>query len=150
MDTFARVELHEGYAGDKPDYELLHTAMSAAGFARYFIVGLKKKFLPTGMYHSSSANSLPDVLTAVERAAAKTGHTSEGVITRGDLTLTWGLKEEPLRFPAFSAMLSPAPPPLGIPLRQAGRTGLSKFLMPDSNSDANWERIPGLFGTPKK
>ena len=113
MTTITRVELHEIFPGDKPDYDLLHTAMSEAGFQRYFFAGMKKKWLPTGTYHTYKTDSLSDLLSAVQRAAAKTGHRSCGIIFRGTEERDWGLKEEPLKLAQAQPKISHAlvPPP---------------------------------------
>jgi hypothetical protein len=102
-DTFARVELHERWAGDKPDYDALHANMNEAGFERYMYEGSKKVKLPTGMYRSSSQYSLLLLKSKVGFAATKTGHKTEGIIWRGEEIMTWGLEIVP-------TMAAPVPP----------------------------------------
>lgn len=103
-DTFARVELHERWAGDKPDYELLHGNMEQAGFVRHMYEGLKRVKLPTGMYRSSSKDSILLLQSKVAFAAAKTGHQNEGMIWRGEEMGTWGLE-------VVHAIAAPLTPP---------------------------------------
>lgn len=91
-DSFARVELHERWAGDKPDYEVLHKQMEQEGFVRYMYDGLKKVKLPTGMYRSTSKDSILLLKSKAIFAANKTGHKNEGMVWRGEEMQTWGLE----------------------------------------------------------
>jgi hypothetical protein len=163
MNVFIRVELHQRWAGDKPDYDQLHTGMSGAGCDRYVYLDGVKLALPTGTYVRVLGGSLPDIRTAVMNAVAKTGHDSCGILTRGDETLAWELKPMPtpaLTNPFFSSLFAaplepeprnpfsslfagpPAPPPsplkslLGAVPTQPNTSLSSLFAAPSKPSPA--------------
>jgi len=164
-DTFARVELHERWAGDKPDYDALHKHMEQEGFVRYMFEGLKKVKLPTGMYRSSLNGSILLLKSKAVFAAAKTGHKNEGMIWRGEDMQTWGLEvmltiPAPLaktstlialaslgRLPSGPTLLTGLSAPPAPPLRGLASSLLSST--PDSNRE--WERPNLLSGlVPKR
>ena len=110
-DSFVRVELHERWSGDKPDYELLHRSMEQEGFARYMYEGAKKVQLPTGMYRSTLNASILAVKAKAIFAANKTGYANEGVISRGEEHASWNLKQ----LPFFLASTLRRPNPVSVP-----------------------------------
>jgi hypothetical protein len=123
-DTFARVELHERWVDDKPDYDALHKHMEEAGYVRYMYEGLKRVKLPTGMYRSSSKDGILLLKAKVVFAANRTGHRNEGMVWRGEEMASWGLEVLSTLTvpPAFkplasviSAKLSDVGKPLPIP-----------------------------------
>jgi hypothetical protein len=167
-DTFARVELHERWAGDKPDYDALHANMKEAGFERYMYEGLKKVKLPTGMYRSSSQDSVLFLKSKIAFAAIKTGHKNEGMIWRGEEMMTWGLEvihqiaapvppasryitlaaigASPSRPPLLSTLSSPL-----LPLAPRPPQGLTSLLSSTADTYSDWERPTLLTGlVPKR
>jgi hypothetical protein len=163
-DTFARVELHERWAGDKPDYEALHTNMKEVGFERYMYEGSTKVKLPTGMYRSSSQYSLLLLKSKVAFGATKTGHKNEGMIWRGEEMMTWGLEVMPTiaapqppaslytALAAIGAPPSPRPtllsalssPPLPLAPRPPQRLTSLLSSTPETNSDWGPTLLSGL------
>jgi hypothetical protein len=140
-DTFARVELHERWAGDKPDYELLHGKMEEAGFVRYMYEGLKRVRLPTGMYRSSAKDGILLLKAKLVFAAGKTGHRNEGMVWRGEEMTTWGLAV------VHTIGMPLAPPPLVAKLNQVGVTPpprRSALLSSAPSTDRDWENLFGL------